>query len=270
MFTFFIPSYDADAVAHYARLSAPKAGQMQALNDLVVGIKKAGLWTNLKGLCVCGTTVADTLLNIKNPTLTCSVQGGGSASINGGGSITVGSGNIGLYWDDKPDNIVSIDDGHQVLYLDSSLALSTTNEYLFGSHEFISALNNTITRFWSGSGSWDVEWFSESRITSGTGPTLNAGTVVAIYQTSTISFMNVNGVQYNGLSSGGKSSYGFLTKTGIVGRQAYLATLPLVYDYIPTPSFDTYGWWIADVTNSGYITTMKTLVDTYNTAMGIA
>lgn len=70
---------DPDAIAHVARMAINDSLTAFAINDLIVGLKAASLWSKINQLCVLHKNAADTVLNL---------TGGTDASIVGSPAFT--------------------------------------------------------------------------------------------------------------------------------------------------------------------------------------
>jgi len=59
--------YDADAVAHFARMTSTDSALRNVINDIIVGLKEDGIWNKLDAICCVhdGANELDSLLNLK-------------------------------------------------------------------------------------------------------------------------------------------------------------------------------------------------------------
>ena len=113
------PAYDADTIAHLARLSTYDTALADALDALIVGMKLDGLWTKIHAICVQHYAQSDSLLDLKG--VQDSVNRAGSSWSTLGWTVGANYGEcIDTQMVPSTSGLINVNDNHLMIYTNNA------------------------------------------------------------------------------------------------------------------------------------------------------
>ena len=144
-------SYDADTIAHLARLSTYDTALADALDALIVGLKLDGLWTKIHAICVQHYAASDSLLDLKGVQDSVALSGA-TWSASGWTIGTLNGECIDSQVVPSTSALINVNDNHLMTYINTA---ATVDGFFAGAG---SASSDNISMYYDTTTTPDTTW----------------------------------------------------------------------------------------------------------------